>query len=285
MHTPAPSNRTPLRIAHRGARDEAPENTHSAFERALDYPIDGIELDVQMSADGVSVIYHDATLWRVARRRWRVADRTRAQLAQLDWGSWFHRDFSGEPLPTLARTLERFGGRTRLLLEIKTVAADHASGHAERMVRGVLGLLEDTRHTIFPEHIFILSFDDQALRLAHRLAPQWQYVLNAPQRQPNLAMTMAAPQINALHALCVDIRYLSDPLARWVKEQGLRLFTYTCNNPRQVRKALRLGVDALMTDRPGWLTRHMEDTGNGPARGRESGHRAGGDPSEGEYQA
>ncbi|MCJ8499159.1 glycerophosphodiester phosphodiesterase [Desulfatitalea alkaliphila] len=256
----SPNNAThpkPWRIAHRGARDEAPENTLTAFERALDYPIDGIELDIQMSADQVPILYHDATLWRVARRRLRVADLTRAQLARLDWGAWYHRNFSGEPLPTLVGALERLAGRTRLMLEIKTTTADHASGHATQLTRRVIEVLTEAGHTLYPEHLFILAFDLRVLQQAHQLAPHWQYVFNVPPRQPALANALAAAPTELLHAICAPIGKLTATTAQWAREHRLGLFTYTCNGPRQVRKALRLGVDAVMSDRPGWLTRHL----------------------------
>jgi glycerophosphoryl diester phosphodiesterase len=252
-HTPHP-----WRIAHRGARDEAPENTNAAFEKALDYPIDGIEMDIQMSADGVPVIYHDATLWRICRRRRRVAELTRAQLAQLDWGAWFHRDFSGEPLPTLEQVLVRFGPRTRLLLEIKSLPADRSTGHVERLVRNCLQLLAEARHQLLAEHVYVLSFDPHALQLAHRLAPQWQYVLNAPQRRPGQTMALAEEETDHLAGLCVEIGALKASLVDWGRSRGLRVLAYTCNGPRQVRKARRLGVDAIMTDRPGWLTHYLD---------------------------
>ena len=51
-----------LNFAHRGAREEAPENTLPAFERAGALGADGIELDVQLTADNQVVVFHDSTL-------------------------------------------------------------------------------------------------------------------------------------------------------------------------------------------------------------------------------
>jgi glycerophosphoryl diester phosphodiesterase len=259
MQNPPVPDHSPWRIAHRGARDEAPENTRAAFERALEYPIDGIELDIRMSLDGVPVIQHDPTLWRVARQRRRLAEQTHAQLARLDWGGWFHRNYSDEPLLTLERTLSLFGGRTRLLLEIKASLADRASGHAQRLTRTVVQQVDAARRETFSEHLFILSFDPNLLRLAHRLSPEGQYVLNVPQRHPELTLgLMTATETLHLTAICADVRTLSEPLVSWAGARGLRVFTYTCNAPRQVRKATRLRVDAILTDRPGWLTRYLD---------------------------
>jgi len=54
----------PQIIAHRGASAEAPENTLSSFQKAIDLKVDMIELDVQLSRDGVPIVIHDETLHR-----------------------------------------------------------------------------------------------------------------------------------------------------------------------------------------------------------------------------
>jgi len=244
---------TPWLLAHRGARDEAPENTLSAFERALAYPIDGIELDVQMSADAVPVIYHDATLWRIMRRRRRVAKMTAGQLAELDWGRWFHADFTGEPLLTLEQTLSRFAARTRLLIEIKALPkADN-----DRMTRQVVAQLASLPDGTPRAHILVLCFDLALLRLAHGLAPQWRYVYNVPGRQPEKVMRLSDKEVDFLWAIDVPIGRLSRRLVEWAADRHLKVCTYTCNTAAQVQKALGLGADAILTDRPGWLTEYM----------------------------
>lgn len=253
------------RIAHRGARDEAPENTRAAFARALAFPISGIELDVQMSADGVPVLYHDRTLYRVTGRRKRVAELTYDQLAQIDWGRWFGPAFAGTPLLTLDQVLVDLGGRTRLLIEIKSRTVDRKSGHALDIADAVSTLLQ-THQARLSTHgakdVHVLSFDSQVLHRAHGLAPQWRYVLNVDERTTPSSELTSDPGLAAiLWGVCVDIRRLTPVLAQWAHSYGLRVFTYTCNGPRQVTKALDMNVDAILSDRPGWLTRHMQQLG------------------------
>ena len=254
MKSRSPEN-TPWIVAHRGARDEAPENTCSAFERALTYPIDGIELDVQMSADGVPVIYHDATLWRIARRRRRVADVSAQQLRQLDWGAWFHAAYAGEPLPTLDQVLSLFAPRTRLLIEIKAPA----NNDNDRLTRQVVAQLAHLSDRTPAEHIHVLCFDLDVLRLAHGLAPQWRYIYNVPGQHPEHIMRLPAQATDHLWAIDVPIGRLSQRLVDWAGGRDLKVCTYTCNIARQVEKAMRLGVDAILTDRPGWLTHHLSN--------------------------
>ena len=66
--------------AHRGASDQAPENTMAAFRRALDIGADGIELDVHMRADGRLVVIHDETVDRTSNGKGLVKDKTLAEL-------------------------------------------------------------------------------------------------------------------------------------------------------------------------------------------------------------
>jgi len=249
---------SPWRIAHRGARDEAPENTRSAFERALACDVDGIELDVQMSADGIPVIFHDRSLYRITRQRKSVAERSFAELAQLDWGGWFGPRFKAEPIMTLEQTLALLGHRTRLLIEIKAHAKEQASGHAYRLTEKVIRLLAAMRPRLPARHIHILSFDEQVLSLAHQLAPQWRYVLNLEETRPDAVIQRAPRAFRHLWAVDARISKLSPALVQWARSLALRVFTYTCNTAPQVSKALALGADAILSDRPAWLARHLD---------------------------
>lgn len=245
----------PWLVAHRGARDETPENTAAAFERALSYPIDGIELDVQMGSDRTLVIYHDWTTYRLNRKRTRLADLTRAQMAALDWGAWCDPTYAGTPMLTLDDTLRQFGPRTRLLVEIKSSEQDRRSGHSDRLTRQVVRALDNAAGLLSREQLYILSFDPDVLTLAYQLAPQWRYVWNVPENSPYKKLKGLDKGATAhLWAICIRIAVLDESLMQWAGERGLHCFTYTCNGPRQVQKALRLGVDAILTDRPGWLT-------------------------------
>lgn len=252
------STQKPLCIAHRGARREAPENTWSAFEKALAYPIDGIELDVQLSADGVPFLYHDDTLWRVARQRKRVAKMTFAQLDRLDWGAWYDPAFQGEPLMRLEGVLDKADQCPRWLIEIKSSPRDHANGHANRLAEKVVGLIQKATRRPIDQRIMILSFDPQALAVAHRLAPNLKYVLNWTGKAPIQALDALPITPDQLWALDVNIGRLSNPLVHWARAHQLGLYTYTCNGPRQLKKALEMKVDAIISDRPGWLTQSIK---------------------------
>jgi glycerophosphoryl diester phosphodiesterase len=111
----------PMVVAHRGATDRAPECTLAAFEAAVAAGADAIELDVQLTADGVPVVIHDERLDRTTSATGAVRAHTWEQIARLDAGSWFDAAFAGEPVPRLADVVAWAHARDVLLLvELKT---------------------------------------------------------------------------------------------------------------------------------------------------------------------
>src|SRR5207244_11521683 len=90
-----------LVIAHRGASGHAPENTMAAFRKAVAQGATFIETDLQLSRDAHFVAIHDGTVNRTTNGRGAVHDLTLVELRELDAGSWFGSEVSGERIPTL----------------------------------------------------------------------------------------------------------------------------------------------------------------------------------------
>jgi glycerophosphoryl diester phosphodiesterase len=90
--------------AHRGARREAPENTLPAFELAVAQGADGVEFDVQLTADGTVVVIHDETVERTTNGTGPVVGFGLAELRGLDASAGFG-GYTGVQIPTLADTL------------------------------------------------------------------------------------------------------------------------------------------------------------------------------------
>ena len=106
-------------IAHRGASSYAPENTHAAFDMAINMGVKHIELDVHSSKDGHLVVIHDDTLNRTTNGNGNVTDYTLKELKALDAGSWFDHKYSGERLCTLEEILVEYKSAVHLHVEIK----------------------------------------------------------------------------------------------------------------------------------------------------------------------
>src|SRR5579862_6854257 len=149
---------SPFVIAHRGASAEAPENTLRAFARALELGVDGIELDVQVTRDGVAVIFHDSTLMRLTGVRGRIADRAWPELRKLR--------MQGEPIPTLADALALMRKRAILQIEIKKGVP-------------IAPVLAAIRRTASAGHVILASFEQVILRQAAELGPKLPRMLIA----------------------------------------------------------------------------------------------------------
>jgi glycerophosphoryl diester phosphodiesterase len=117
-------------IAHRGASGHAPENTMEAFRLALSSGADALELDTHLTADGVAVVIHDATLNRTTDLSGAIASLTYDEIRKADAGFRFTTDGgvtfpyrgSGVYVPTLEEVARNFES-CALVLEIKTAAA------------------------------------------------------------------------------------------------------------------------------------------------------------------
>ncbi len=119
---------TPLVTFHRGDCTVAPENTLPAFRSAILKGGDRIELDVQMTSDGVVVVTHDSNLKRCTGKNAKVYDLTYAEVAQLDAGRWFSSRFADTRIPTLEQVLQLCRGRIGLNVEIEAQRRHPCSG-------------------------------------------------------------------------------------------------------------------------------------------------------------
>jgi glycerophosphoryl diester phosphodiesterase len=108
-------------MAHRGAKDQAPENSLAAIERSIADAVEWVEVDVRLTRDGRHVLHHDADLGRTTDGSGRVDERTLDELRRLDAGSKFARRFAGTTIPTLGEALELAKGRVNLYLDCKRV--------------------------------------------------------------------------------------------------------------------------------------------------------------------
>ena len=239
-------------VAHRGASRDCPENTLAAFDEALGQGCDGIELDVQLSADGVPVVWHDRTLSRAGGGRRRVSRLDLEEIRRLQPGAGHGPAFRDERIPTLEEVLRRYAARTRLLLEIKHRHRAVASEPFEELARSVA---EQATRCTNARGLYFLSFDPAVLRICATIAPEIPRVLNI--RRVAGSLRELATALHQVAVASADVRYVTPAQLRKVREVGVPLWIYTCNTPARVEKALRAGAVAIMSNRPGWLSSYL----------------------------
>src|SRR5450756_1211516 len=118
-----------LIFAHRGANKEAAENTRSAFDKALEYAIDGIETDVQLSRDEVAVLWHDRFLGKLGMPSKHIDDFDYAHLQTMNFAEHFSSASKVEGIMTLQAFLDAYRNRSRLVIEIKNREWEPLSRH------------------------------------------------------------------------------------------------------------------------------------------------------------
>ena len=243
-----PCEPLPWVIAHRGHSAEAPENTAPAFDGAINAPIDGIELDVQMSADGVPVIHHDATVVKLGGGRRRVSALPWSALRALDAGGWKSERFRGERLLSLAELLDGWGGRTWLLLEIKARPGDRDPAWHRSLTERTI---DEVRRRRLQASVLLLCFDEDVLAAARRYDPRILTVRNLD-RLPT-SQSRVRDVLTPLFAVSVNVRALRPRFVDLAHQMGKPVLTYTCNGRGTVRRALAAGADAVMANDPGTL--------------------------------
>ncbi|HTN69929.1 MAG TPA: glycerophosphodiester phosphodiesterase family protein [Methylomirabilota bacterium] len=229
-----------IKIAHRGASGNFPENTRLAFEQAIEARADMIELDCQLSEDGHVVVFHDERLMRTARVRGMVSDKTLEQLKELDIGSWKKRSFRGERILTLEEVLDVIAGKTDLCLDIKQFA---------RSQPGIeIKLLFILSHYDYLDQTIFSSFDYACLTRIRELAPEARIGLihgASVKADPfAVAVGLGAASIH-VQKECATRDFLD---RAW--EAGLDVHVWTVNEVRDMQKFASLGVQGLVSDFP-----------------------------------
>lgn len=210
-------------IAHRGSSAGEVENTLPAFERAILDGADYVELDVQVSADGVLVVFHDLQLDRLTPLRGPLRRRSSAELAE-------------HGIPTLADVLELTRGRVGVMAELKSPHLYRRHDVVARTI-AMLDLKADV----------LLSFQRWALQEARRQ----RHALRVLQHVGfGISIRAASRYANAVGF--ADTRVTPRGVAR-AHTLGLTTTVYTVNDPVRMGDLVALGVDGIFTDRPGLL--------------------------------
>lgn len=224
----------PLIIGHRGASADAPENTLAAFELALEQNADGIEFDVQLSADGVPVIIHDDTVDRTSDGTGRVRELTLAELRAL-------RIDGAHAIPTLDELFEALGRRALLNVELKALGINDgglSAAVAERIRQHGVG-----------DNVLVSCFSPFIVREARRHLPPAVPVAHLRQhRLMRLAHALVPAEADHPARSLVD-----EGMMAWARRRGLRVNVWTVDEPAEARRLAALGVNSLITNRPAAL--------------------------------
>ena len=224
----------PLIIGHRGASAEAPENTLSAFGLALEQGADGIEFDVQLSADGWPVVIHDARVDRTTNGRGKVSELTLAELQALIIDPQ-------EKIPTLDEVFEALGPRILYNVEVKDMGFRDC---------GLEAAIVDRIRAYHVEDVVLLStFNPFSLkRLRRHVSRKIPLALLRDKGLARYSYLLGDGDWDHPHHQLVDADYMA-----WVKRRGYRVNVWTVDEPDEARRLVDLGVHGLITNKPAFL--------------------------------
>jgi len=241
-------------VGHRGASYDAPENTLASFQLGYEQKADADELDIYLSKDGQIVVIHDPTTKRTSGVTNQVAELTLAELRALEfgnWGKWKGKGFS-ERIPTLDEVLEIIPAGKRLFIEIKC---------GPEVLPELGRVLE--RGGKKPEQTVIIGFGYETVRQAKAKFPKlrvlWLVSKNArTRRYPAVEGLIQKAKAANLDGLDLESGFpINKEFVDKVHASGLKLCTWTVDDPALARREADAGVDAITTNRPGWLREEL----------------------------
>ena len=211
-----------LTIGHRGAKGHAPENTIASFEKAIEMGVDMIELDVHLSNDLVPMVIHDDTVDRTTLATGNVANFSAKELQQLG-------------VPSLEDVFTLVQNKCSINIEIKVYAA----------TQPVLDVLQSSSFDV--DKIIISSFDWHVLQ---EIRFQNDTIKLGVLTETDISLAIGFATLIKAFAIHPYYHLLTAENVEKIKEKGLKLYTWTVNEPEDITFVKSLQIDGIITDFP-----------------------------------
>lgn len=253
----------PQVVAHRGASAANAEHTLGAYVAALDEGAEALECDVRLTADGHLVCVHDRDLRRTASSDGIVSAMELADLEDLDFAAWKNpwADLNDEApysdpelakVLTLRRLLEAaadYPRRVELAIETK-----HPTRYAGLVEQRLVQLLDEFGWAGPRSPARIMSFSWVALRRIRRLAPDLELVqlLKTPAQWYR---SRPFADSDWIAGTGIELVHGYPELVQRIVQSGVRVHCWTVNSPEDIEHCAELGVEAIITDTPGFAVK------------------------------
>jgi glycerophosphoryl diester phosphodiesterase len=253
-----------LNIAHRGGAHEVPEHTLLAYQHALEVGADAVEVDLQVTEDGVPVALHDDTLDRTTDGSGDIAAISFAELQTLDAGYWFTTDGgesyphrgTGLRVPSFESILESFSGEL-IAVEVKDV--DPAAAPA------IAAAVANTGNY---DEVYLWSSEPAIAEALREADAELQVGLTFAEMIQLAAMTdadeadyVAPGRFAQIPLLLNNFEILDQALADRCDRVGITLHAWTVSDPEQMQTLIDWGVEGIITDRPTTLESVLNQAG------------------------
>ena len=222
--------------AHRGSSGNTPENTLSSVVQAINDGAGYAEIDVQLTSDGVIVLYHDETMKKHGIPR-RITDMRYEELLTVDVGSAYNIQYAGERTPTLEQVMESAHKRIKLNIELKVYHQNN------KLPEKVVELIEKYG---FADQCIVTSFDEMAIKRVKLLNPSIRTGLIVKDKK----QLTDAIWSGDMDILSIKSKLVSRKLAGKARSHNKELHVWTVNSAREMKRMLRYQVASIITDYP-----------------------------------
>ena len=233
----------PRLIAHRGAKNRAPENTLAAINEAAKCGAGWVELDVQLTKDNVPVVIHDRTLERTTSGSGKVKSIDSKSLTSLDAGRWFDARYKGEKVPLLLDALDLCQKlNLGVNLEIKTYETS-----IHNTVLRTLSVVNEFGRD-FEEKLLFSSFDTRVLSILRNLARTSPRGLLVENFQSDLAADLSECGCFSIHPAISFLK--NQTTIEKVLSFNVPIIPYTVNDTNTAKRLAELNINTFITDEP-----------------------------------
>ena len=233
----------PRLIAHRGAKNRAPENTLAAINEAAKCGAGWVELDVQLTKDNVPVVIHDRTLERTTSGSGKVKSIDSKSLTSLDAGRWFDARYKGEKVPLLLDALDLCQKlNLGVNLEIKTYETS-----IHNTVLRTLAVVDKFGRD-FEEKLLFSSFDTRVLSIIRNLARTSPRGLLVDNFQSDLAADLSECDCFSIHPAISFLK--NQTTIEKVLSFNVPIIPYTVNDTNTAKRLAELNINTFITDDP-----------------------------------
>jgi glycerophosphoryl diester phosphodiesterase len=229
-----------LIIAHRGASQDAPENTLPAIKKALEHGVDMLALEVQRTKDNQPIVFADVSLDRTTNGEGRVARMTADEICALDAGSWFDDEFTGTKVPLLSEVIKAVGSKARLLLYLPETRAGTA------WCDELLKVLKTRKE---PAEDVLVFTDSDSLKSVRESAKDFSYALALGEKVDGWLYLEKAEKMGLKYVRPFRSQ-VDSVLCREAHTKKIQVLAHFANEEADLKALLELGVDGIVTGRP-----------------------------------
>ncbi|MEC7911332.1 MAG: glycerophosphodiester phosphodiesterase family protein [Pseudomonadota bacterium] len=233
-------------IGHRGASENAPENTLSSISEAWSQSADGVEVDVRLTKDLKLVCIHDKNTLRTSGKDALVKNTTLEDLRKMDFGAWRGKEWINEPIPVLEEVIELIPKDKKLFIEVK---------NGKRAINPLVDVLQVYKEQ--QKNISIISFNEEVLSGVKELLPDITVNLlvsfeeEVEKQKERLLSKIRRSNIDGL-GLQSHMQLTKGFLKALMKENKA-IHVWTVDQPEEAKRYQEIGLASVTTNRPGQI--------------------------------